>query len=61
MDKATSKRKQRTKQKPLAINGRLTLPAEVLPWERELLAVIVKAVQNAHQEDSHPGTGHTNG
>jgi len=44
MEKSKSKIKRRAEKAPLNVNSRLAMPREILPWERDLLAVLLEAV-----------------
>ena len=51
MEKSKTK-KRRAEKRPLNVTGPLAMPSEILPWERDLLAVILEVVDsNAHRED----------
>lgn len=51
MDNPLRKRGVRAAKPPLEVTGSLTMPSGVLPWERDLLAVILAADRVAE-----PGT-----
>ena len=51
MDKPLRKRGVRAAKPPLEVTGSLTMPSGILPWERDLLAVILAADRVAE-----PGT-----
>ena len=47
MDKPLRKRQVRAAKPSLAVTGSLTMPSGILPWERDLLAVILAAARVA--------------
>lgn len=49
MEKSKSKKKVRAHKAPMKVTGRLAMPKELLPWERDLLAVLLKAVDGSVQ------------
>jgi len=51
MEKSESKKKQRADKAPLNVTGLLTIPREILPWERDLLAVLREAVDGSAQQE----------
>jgi len=52
MEKSKSKKKRRAEKPPLNVTGQLVIPREILPWERDLLAVLLEAVDgSAGQEE----------
>ena len=50
MEKSKSKGRRCPKKPPLHVIGPLIMPSEILPWEQDLLAVVLEAV-----EGSEPG------
>ena len=47
MEKSKSKKKQRAAEVPLNVTGLLAMPIEVLPWERDLLTLLLEAVNGS--------------
>ena len=50
MEKSKSKKKRRAEKPPLNVTGQLVIPREILPWERDLIAVLVEAVNGSTQQ-----------
>ena len=50
MEKSKSKTKRRAEKAPLNVNSRLAMPREILPWERDLLAVLLEAVDGSVEQ-----------
>jgi len=46
MEKSKSKKKRCAEKPPLGVTGPLVMPKEILPWERDLLAVLLDTVNN---------------
>jgi hypothetical protein len=51
MEKSESKKKRRAEKPPLTVTGQLAMPREILPWERDLLAVLLEAVDGSAEQD----------
>jgi hypothetical protein len=51
MEKPKLKKKRRTEKPPLNVTGRLAMPEMILPWERDLLAVLLEAVDGSAEQD----------
>ena len=51
MEKSKTKKKRCASKPPLNVTGSLMMPSEILPWERDLLAVVLEAVEGAKQGD----------
>lgn len=52
MEESKTKQQQRAEKPPLNVTGQLAMPREILPWERDLLAVLLEAVDgSAGQEE----------
>jgi len=51
MEKSKSKKKRRAEKPPLNVTGQLTMPEKIMPWERDLLAVLLEAVYNSAEQD----------
>jgi hypothetical protein len=49
MEKSKTKKQRRADKPSLNVNGRLAMPREILPWERDLLAVLLEAVEGSVQ------------
>jgi hypothetical protein len=49
MEKSESRGRRRPKKPSLHVIGPLAMPSEILPWERDLLAVVLEAVEGAEQ------------
>ena len=47
MEKCKSKERRRAEKPPLSVTGPLAMPKEILPFERDMLAVLLDAVDNA--------------
>jgi len=47
MEKSKSKKKRRAEKPSLNVTGPLAMPREILFWERDLLAVVLEAVDGA--------------
>ena len=59
MEEAKSKKKRRAKRPPLNVVGQLVMPRGIHPWERDLLAVLVEAVDGSmlpEREDDNEET-----
>jgi len=54
MEKSKSKGSRRRKKPPLRVTGSLAMPSEILPWERDLLAVVLEAVADSEQGEQEP-------
>jgi hypothetical protein len=51
MEKSKSKERRRAEKPQLKVTGQLVMPSEILPWERDLLAVMLEAVDGAAQRE----------
>jgi len=51
MEKFKSEEKGHTENRPLTVTGQLEMPSEILPWERNLLAVLLEAIDGAEQRE----------
>jgi len=51
MEKSESKKKRRAEKPALNVTGQLAIPSEILPWERDLLAVLLEAVEGSAKRD----------
>ena len=51
MEKSESKKKRRVERPALNVTGQLAMPREILPWERDLLAVLLEAVDVSAEQD----------
>lgn len=51
MEKSKSKKKRRAEKPPLNVSGQLAIPENILPWERDLLAVLLEAVADSVQHN----------
>lgn len=49
MEKSKSKKKVRAEKPPLNVTGQLAMPRKILRWERDLLAVLLEAVDSSVQ------------
>jgi hypothetical protein len=49
MEKSKSKNKRRAEKPSLNVVGQLAMPKAIPPWERELLAVLLEAVDGSVQ------------
>ena len=49
MEKSKSKKKMRAEKAPLNVAGQLAMPRSILPWERDLVAVLLEAVDCTQQ------------
>lgn len=47
MENSENKKKRRVEKPPLSVTGRLAMPKEILPFERDLLAALLDAVDGA--------------
>ena len=47
MEKSKTKKQRRADNPSLNVNGRLAMPREILPWERDLLAVLLEAIDGS--------------
>lgn len=47
MEKCKSKERRRAENPKLNVTGLLAMPSEILPWERDLLAVLLEAVDGS--------------
>jgi len=56
MEKSKSKQKQRAEKAPLNVTGQPAMPKEILPWERDLLAILIELYGFilSHALDQHP-------
>jgi len=50
MEKSKSKKQRRAEKAPLYVTGQLAMPERILPWERDLLAVLLEAVNGSTQQ-----------
>ena len=50
MHKSKSEPKRRDQRRPLNVTGQLAMPREILRWERDLLAVLLEAVDSSVQK-----------
>jgi len=50
MEKSKSRKKVRAEKPPLNVIGLLAMPREILRWERDLLAVLLEAVDSSVQQ-----------
>jgi len=50
MEKSKSKKRRRAEKPPLNVTSQLAMPREILPWERDLLVVLVEAVDGSVQQ-----------
>jgi hypothetical protein len=53
MEKSKSKKKRRAEKPALNVTGQLAMPREILPWERDLLVVLVEAVDGSAEQEEH--------
>ena len=51
MEKSENKKKRCAEKPPLSVTGPLAMPTEILPFERDLLAVLLDAVDGAAQRE----------
>ena len=51
MGKTRATRKRTFKEEPLVISGLVVMPPEILPWERDLLAVVLRALKESGRAD----------
>ena len=51
MEKSKSKKKIRAEKAPLNVAGQLAMPERLLPWERDLVAVLLEAIDGAQQRE----------
>jgi len=47
MEKSKSKKKRRAEKPSLNVTGQLVMPANILPWERDLLTLWLEAVDGS--------------
>ena len=51
MEKSESTKQRRADKARLKVTGRLAMPREILTWERDLLAVLIEAVNDSAQQE----------
>ncbi|MBN1607853.1 MAG: hypothetical protein JW940_14545 [Polyangiaceae bacterium] len=51
MEKCKSKERRSTDKPQLNVTGQLAMPKEILPWERDLLAVLLEAVDGWFEQN----------
>jgi len=49
MERSQSKKKVHAEKPPLNVTGQLAMPRKILRWERDLLAVLLEAVDSSVQ------------
>ena len=49
MHKSKSEPKRRDQRRPLNVASQMAMPEKILPWERDLLAVLLEAVDGSVQ------------
>ena len=49
MEKSKTKKKRCASKPPLSVTGPLAVPDEILPWERDLLVVVLEAVEGSEK------------
>lgn len=47
MEKSKLRKRRRAEKPPLSVTGQLAMPREILPWERDLLAVLLEAIDGS--------------
>jgi hypothetical protein len=47
MEKSKSNKKRRAEKPPLNVTGQLAMPENILPWERDLLTLLLEAVDGS--------------
>ena len=47
MEKSKSKKKRRAEKPSLNVTGQLAMPDNILPWERDLLTLLLEAVDGS--------------
>jgi hypothetical protein len=47
MEKSKSKKQRRAEKPPLSVTGQLAIPERLLPWERDLLAILLEAIDGS--------------
>jgi len=57
MEESKSKKKRRAEKEPLNVTGQLAMPERLLPWERDLLAVLIEAVNGSTQQEEKADGG----
>ena len=51
MEKSKTKKQQRAEKPPLNVTGQLAMPREILPWERDLLTLLLEAVDGSFERE----------
>jgi hypothetical protein len=51
MEKTKLKRRRRAEKPALSVTGPLLMPSETLPWECDLLVVVLEAFKGLEQEE----------
>ena len=57
MEKLKSKKKRRAEKTPLNVVGQLAMPEGIPPWERDLLAVLLEAVDGSRPREEKADAG----
>jgi hypothetical protein len=57
MEKSKTKKQQRAEKPPLNVTGQLVMPREILPWERDLLVVLLEAISGSTQQEEKVAVG----
>ncbi len=57
MEKSKPKKKGCAEKAPLNITGQLAMPEKLPPWERNLLAVVLEAVDGSTQQEEKADAG----
>jgi len=57
MEESKSKKKRRTEKASLDVIGQFAMPTRILPWERDLLAVLLIAVNGSTPQEEKADAG----
>jgi len=57
MEKSESKKKRRAEKAPMNVTGQLAMSERLLPWERDLLAVLLEALNGSTQQEEKADAG----
>jgi len=57
MEKSKSKKKRRAEKAPMNVAGQLAMPERLLPWERDLIAVLLEALNGSTQQEEKADAG----
>ena len=51
MEKSKTKKQRRAEKPSLKVTGQLAMPENILPWEHDLLAVLLEAVDGSAEQE----------